>query len=82
MSEHTVQSQIRLLPKEQSDRGLHCLPSIYSLLMHLCTVNPFHVKENYGNYSRCFNFQNIYISGYKLEFFTKNFTSLSQTAVY
>ena len=25
MSEQTVQTQIRLLPEEQSDQGLHCL---------------------------------------------------------
>ena len=33
MSRQTVQTQIRLLLKEQSDQGLHCLP------MHLSTLS-------------------------------------------
>ena len=30
--EQTVQTQIRLLLKEQSDQGLHCLPFYWSIL--------------------------------------------------
>ena len=42
-SEQTVQIQIRLLPKEQSDLGLHCFPSdlhLLDILMH-CKTKPF-----------------------------------------
>ena len=38
-SEQTVQTQIRLLQKEQSDQGLHCLPFHLHLCGNFCIVN-------------------------------------------
>ena len=40
-SEQTVQTQIRLLLKEQSDQGLHCLPFHLHLLDALPHCKPF-----------------------------------------
>ena len=43
-SEQTVQTQIRLLLKEQSDQGLHCLPfhlHLLDVLLH-CKTKLFH----------------------------------------
>ena len=53
MSQQTVQTQIRLLRKEQSDQGLHSLPfQLYLLdtLLH-CKIKLLHFHDRYGNYS-------------------------------
>ena len=59
-SEQTVKTLIRLLQKEQSDQGLHCL------LLHLHLLNALlHYEkkcfnlDNYGNNFKCPNFQNF-----------------------
>ena len=48
-SEQTVQTQIRLLLKEQSDQGLHCLPCnlhlLDSLLLHYKTKLSPYVRQ-------------------------------------
>ena len=46
-SELTVQTQIRLLLKEQSDQGLHCL-HLLDTLLH-CKTNLVHFQGRYGN---------------------------------
>ena len=38
-SEKKVQTQIRLLPKEQSDQGFYCLQLHLYFWMHYCSVN-------------------------------------------
>ena len=55
MFEQTVQTQIRLLLKEQSDLGLHCLPFHLHFLDGLlhCKFILFHLKDSYGNSFRC-----------------------------
>ena len=61
-SKQTVQTQIRLLQKEQSDLGLHCLP-FHQLpldaLLH-CKTKMFKLYNNYGNIFHCPNFYNFY----------------------
>ena len=42
-SEQTVQTQIRLLLKEQSDQGIHCLPfhlHVFDILLHSISKHP------------------------------------------
>ena len=46
----TVQTQIRLLLKEQSDQGLHCLP------FHLAFKEQLHEKHNLGQ-NKCGMFE-------------------------
>ena len=67
-SEQTVQTQIRLLLKEQSDQGLHCLLFVYIIWTHFSMVKPrwsnfrmiitFSVSEFLGflRYPGCFIF--------------------------
>ena len=66
-SVQTVQTQIRLLQKEQSDPGLHC----FQFIMHpeasafsRCTIalicKPFNFKDSDSNHTRYFIFLNLF----------------------
>ena len=79
-SEQTVQTQIRLLPKEQSDQDLHCLPFYVHLVDILLPpqTNLLHFHDYKDNYFRFPNFrifQGSYILGH-LKLPLQNFQSL------
>ena len=64
-SEQTVQTQIRLLLKEQSDQGLLCLLFCLHLLNTIlhCKIQLFQLQYNYGYHFRCPNFRIFTVDG-------------------
>ena len=63
----SVQTQIRLLQKEQSDQGLHCLPfnlhpeaSVFSRCTIALKRKPFNFKDSDSNHTRYFIFLNLF----------------------